>query len=303
MTVHYIPHLAAIRKEAKTTKLRVVYDASAKSNKTSVSLNECLLKGTSLDPLLFHILLRFREKRTALVGDIEKAFLSIEVNEADRNLLRFLWLENPKDPNSKIIMYRFCRVVFGLNASPFLLNATLRHHISKYNSIDLEFVRKLLDSFYVDDLVTGEDDSNEAYELFGKARERMANAGFRLRKRLTNDKDLRDKILAIENFSAKDTTSESKHMLAADSDESYAKQTLGIGSKLNSGHEKVWWPDILPKDTLPKDTLPKDILPNGHFADGHLVERTFCRTDSMTSGLFAEKTFCRNDNLPKIEKF
>ena len=60
-------------------------------------------------------------------------------------------------------MYRFCRVVFGLNASPFLLNATLRHHISKYNSIDPEFVRKLLDSFYVDDLVTGEDDSNEAY--------------------------------------------------------------------------------------------------------------------------------------------
>ena len=40
-----------------------------------------------------------------------------------------------------------------------------------------------------------------------------------------------------------------------------------------------------------------------HLGDGHLVERTFCRTDSMTSGLFAEKTFCRNDNLPKIEKF
>ena len=60
-----------------------------------------------------------------------------------------------------------------------------------------------------------------------------------LRKWLTNDKDLRDKISAIENFSAKNTTSESKHMLAADSDERYAKQTLGIGSKLNSGHEKV----------------------------------------------------------------
>ena len=36
VTVHYIPHLAVIRKEAKTTKLRVVYDASFKSNKTSV---------------------------------------------------------------------------------------------------------------------------------------------------------------------------------------------------------------------------------------------------------------------------
>jgi hypothetical protein len=63
-TVHYIPHLAVIRKEAKTTKLRVVYDASAK---TSMSLHNCLYKGPSLNPLLFHILLRFREKRTALV--------------------------------------------------------------------------------------------------------------------------------------------------------------------------------------------------------------------------------------------
>ena len=161
------------------------------------------------------------------------------MNEADRNFLRFLWLENPKDPNSKIIMYQFCRVVFGLNVSPFLLNATLQHHISKYNSIDPEFVRKLLDSSYVDDLVTGEDDSNEAYKLFAKAKERTTNAGFRLMKWLINDKDLRDKISAIENFSAKDTMSESKRMLAADSDESNAKQTLGIGSKLNSSHEKV----------------------------------------------------------------
>ena len=56
---------------------------------------------------------------------------------------------------------------------------------------------------------------------------------------MTNVKDLRDKISAIENFSAKNKMSESKHMLAADSDESYAKQTLGIGSELNNGHEKV----------------------------------------------------------------
>jgi hypothetical protein len=99
-TVHYIPHFALIRKEAKTTKLRVVYDASAKIDKTSTSLNDCLYKGPSLNPLLFHISLRFRKKRTALVGDIEKAFLNVEVDEADRNFLRFLWLEDPNDPSS-----------------------------------------------------------------------------------------------------------------------------------------------------------------------------------------------------------
>jgi hypothetical protein len=51
-------------------------------------------------------LLRFRDwKRTALVGDIEKASLNVEVDESDRNFLRFLWLEDPNDPNSKIIKY------------------------------------------------------------------------------------------------------------------------------------------------------------------------------------------------------
>ena len=73
-------------------------------------------------------------------------------------------------------------------------------------------------------------------------------------------------------------------------------RSLSVYKDTSASHKylcKLRYPDILAKDTLPKDTLPKDILPNGHFSDGHLVERTFCRTDSMTSGLFAEKTFCR----------
>ena len=67
-----VPHLAVIHKEASTTKLKVVYDASAKSGKESASLNDCLHKGPSLTPLLLDILLRFREKRVALIGDVEK---------------------------------------------------------------------------------------------------------------------------------------------------------------------------------------------------------------------------------------
>jgi hypothetical protein len=48
--------------------------------------------------------LRFREKTVALVGDIEKAFLNVEVDEVDRDFLRFLWLENPNDPSSKVTL-------------------------------------------------------------------------------------------------------------------------------------------------------------------------------------------------------
>ena len=65
-----------------------------------------------------------------LVGNIEKTFLDIGIHKEDRDSVCFLWLKDPPDL-SRVVVYRFCRVVFGLNASPFLLNATLRHHITK----------------------------------------------------------------------------------------------------------------------------------------------------------------------------
>ena len=218
--VHYIPHLAVIRKEASTTKLRVVYDASAKSGKESASLNDCLHKGPSLTPLLFDILLRFREKRVALIGDILKAFLNIEVDKEDRDFLRFLWLDGVSDPSSEIVVYRFCRVVFGLNASPFLLNATLRHHISKFKNEDPEFVRRMIESFYVDDLVTGEDNTAKAFTLYEKSKNRLASGGFKLRKWMTNDKALKDLIEQDENRKPENAS-------VTTEEESFAKFTLG----------------------------------------------------------------------------
>lgn len=38
----YLPHRAVVREGAKTTKLRVVYDASARAHEMAPSLNECL---------------------------------------------------------------------------------------------------------------------------------------------------------------------------------------------------------------------------------------------------------------------
>ncbi|XP_028409306.1 uncharacterized protein LOC114531905 [Dendronephthya gigantea] len=192
--VHYLPHQAVIRREAVTTKLRIVYDASSKEGKSGTSLNDCLHVGPSLNPLLYSILIRFRENRIALVGDIEKAFLNVEVDKADRDCLRFLWVNDIESDKLEIVVYRFCRVVFGVNASPFLLNATLRHHLTKYNEIDAAFVRKLQESFYVDDLVSGESTVEKTFELYDKAKTRMAQGGFRLRKWLTNSEVLRSKL-------------------------------------------------------------------------------------------------------------
>ena len=86
-----------------------------------------------------------------------------------------------------MVVYRFCRVLFGLNASPFLLNATLRHHTEQSSDSDPRFVTKMLDSFSVDHLVSGGKLAEETNDLHEKAKTRMATSGFTLRKWLTND--------------------------------------------------------------------------------------------------------------------
>ena len=222
--VHYLPHHAVVRKEAETTKLRVVFDASAKANPESPSLNECLHAGPALAPVIFDILLRFRERKIALVGDIEKAFLNIGVQETDRDVLRFLWVDSVTEEDPALVAYRFARVVFGVNASPFLLNATLRHHIKKYDS-DPTFVRNLLHSFYVDDLVSGDSDLPKAFELYQKSKACLREGGFNLRKWRSNSHEL------VTMIHEEPTESRSEPHCNAngivEDTESYAKTSIG----------------------------------------------------------------------------
>ena len=132
-SVHYIPHREVLCQDRQATKLRIVYDASAKA-KNEVSLNDCLYPGPNLVPLIFDVLLRFRLHKIALIGDLEKAFLQISIPEEQRDLLRFLWIDTTEPENPKIIKLRFARLAFGLTSSPYILNATIKHHLEKYVS-------------------------------------------------------------------------------------------------------------------------------------------------------------------------
>ena len=70
--IHYLPHHAVVHRDKDTTKVRVVYDASARSN--GPSLNDCLHAGPKFDQSVFDLLLKFRIHRVELTADIEKAF-------------------------------------------------------------------------------------------------------------------------------------------------------------------------------------------------------------------------------------
>ena len=218
--IHYLPHHAVVRKEAKTTKVRVVYDASCKESKNSLSLNDCLHVGPPLTPLLFDILLRFREKRVALTADIEKAFLNVEIAKDDRDTLRFLWVNDVTSSTLKPVAFRFCRVVFGVNCSPFLLNATLRYHFDKYAESDEKLIRKLKNSFYVDDLVAGGQTDETTIELYQKSKNLLSDGGFKLRKWLSNSPKVRE---AFHKGEGKHIVSNSKLEL---DENSFAKSTI-----------------------------------------------------------------------------
>ena len=151
---HYIPHHPVIRKQALSTKLRIVYDASSRLNSNSPSLNDILYVGPPLTPLILDILLRFRTKRIGLVADVEKAFHQISIDPKDSNCLCFVWIDDVNKEDPDIVIFRFAHVPFGVNSSPFLLNGTLKYHIEKYQLEDLKLVDDLLNSFYVDDLST-----------------------------------------------------------------------------------------------------------------------------------------------------
>jgi len=57
-------------------------------------------------------------------------------------------------------------VVFGVSASPFLLNAVIYRHLQQYRDKYPDLVSTLMKSIYVNDVIYGADKEEEAYKLY-----------------------------------------------------------------------------------------------------------------------------------------
>ena len=71
------------------------------------------------------MLLTFTSHKIACTADIEKAFLQIELNTQDNDVDK-----SANNPDN-LIVCQFCQVLFGAAPSPYLLNATIQHHLIK----------------------------------------------------------------------------------------------------------------------------------------------------------------------------
>ena len=131
-----------VRKSAESTKVRIVYDASARAYGEAPSLNECLENRPPLQNQLWDILVRNQFNPTTLTGDLKQAFLRVRINECDRDALRFHWIIN-KDAK-QIQTLRFTRALFGLGPSPFLLGGTIARHMENSRDEYLKQLKKLV---------------------------------------------------------------------------------------------------------------------------------------------------------------
>ncbi|XP_028413524.1 uncharacterized protein LOC114536361 [Dendronephthya gigantea] len=232
-SVNYLPHHGVIRRDRETTKLRIVYDGSAKPPDREYSLNDCLETGPNFIPQLFDTLVKFRWHRIGLTADIEKAFLMVAINDLDKDMLRFLWLKEPNNLSSELVQLRFTRLVFGLRPSPAILSSTIRHHLETQKDVDPQLIELLKKSLYVDDFVSGADNEKEASEVSSNAKLIMRKGAFNLRKWNTNSSNLK------KTFANQSSPNATNVKGVTEEDESYAKTVTATTIKPNDNTTKI----------------------------------------------------------------
>jgi len=151
---YYIPHRAVIRPTALTTKLRVVFNASAKTS-TGFSLNDICEIGPKVQRDLIDILLSFRLHRIVFTCDIEKMYCQVLVHPSDTSL------QKSESQHEPIKEFELCTVTYGTAPASFLAQYCLKvlsDELRETNPVEADAVSH---DFYMDDLLTGGEDLPE----------------------------------------------------------------------------------------------------------------------------------------------
>ncbi|KXJ80534.1 hypothetical protein RP20_CCG024528 [Aedes albopictus] len=160
-SVYYLPHHCILRPTSTTTKLRVVFDGSAKTT-TGVSINDVLMTGPTVQNDLIAILLRFRRFRYVFTLDIPQMFRQVGVHQQDTKFQRIFWRY---DRNDFLTVRELQTVTYGLGPSPFQATMSLKQVAADHQEEFPEAAKVIEKETYMDDILTGADTLNEACQL------------------------------------------------------------------------------------------------------------------------------------------
>lgn len=184
MNSFYLPHHAVLRPDKSSTKLRVVFNASAKISNNSMTLNDFLHVGPKLQTDISSILIRFRLNKICFTADIKQMYRQILVAPEFRDYQRLIFRFSSSD---KLMDLRINTVTFGLNCAPYLALRTLRQlAIDEKDSFPLASTI-LVEDTYIDDICSGGDSLHEAKNLRDELIALLAKGGFELRKWASNE--------------------------------------------------------------------------------------------------------------------
>ena len=148
---YVIPHHCVLKPESTTTKLRVVFDGSARTT-TNISLNDVLMVGPTIQQDLITTLFAFRLHRYALTADISKMYRQFRIDDQDTKYQLILWRNNPKD---ELQVFQLNTVTYGLSSAPFLAIRSLFFIADHHESTHPLGSKILRQDLYVDDVLTG----------------------------------------------------------------------------------------------------------------------------------------------------
>ncbi|XP_063979046.1 uncharacterized protein LOC135163507 [Diachasmimorpha longicaudata] len=176
----YLPHHAVVKESRETTKVRVVFDASAKTS-TGISLNDAMLVGPTIQNNIFEQVIRFRTHRYVITADIEKMYRQILVHPDDRQFQKIFWHYQGKTQT-----FQLNTVTFGTAAAPFLAIRTLQQLAHDEAHAFPRASKLLLRDFYVDDFISGADHPDELINIRDEMIALLARGGFSIRKWTSN---------------------------------------------------------------------------------------------------------------------
>ncbi|KAG5894749.1 hypothetical protein JTB14_032639 [Gonioctena quinquepunctata] len=180
---YYIPHHCVFNPNSPTTKLRVVFEASAKSP-SGLSLNDNLLTGRKLQQDLVALLLRFRLHKFVFTADIKGTFPQILIEESHRDFQRLLWRFSIDD---HVQDFRLTHVSFGICASPYLsLNVLTQLAADEKNDFPLAS-QILVRDIHEDDIYSGGRSLEETKYLQDELIAILKRGCFHLRKWSSNN--------------------------------------------------------------------------------------------------------------------
>ena len=176
--IHYISHHEVVNPDSQSTPFRIVFNSSA-SFKGHI-LNDYWAKGPDLINNLLGILMRFRENKVAVTGDISKMYHSVSISTLDQHTHRFLWrdMELDRDPD----VYMMKKVSFGDKPSGNIVMLALRKTAEEGKDLYPRAAKLVLKNTYVDDLIDSFGDIKEATKVTKECDELIGAGGFKVKK-------------------------------------------------------------------------------------------------------------------------